>query len=129
MLEITPEIKKDIRVWVDALRSGEYPQTKYSLQDKTGYCCLGVACEVLIPKADQKRDLNGRLRGITISYVNQPRAPLWLIAINQKFKDTQGDYLSCLNDNGKFGGYPLSFLELADVIEETYLTTEENKGE
>lgn len=36
--------------WVKALRSGEYEQCQSYLSlregDKTGYCCLGVACEV-----------------------------------------------------------------------------------
>src|SRR3954466_12240152 len=34
--------------WVKALRSGEYRQTSMSLHDDKGYCCLGVACDVLI---------------------------------------------------------------------------------
>lgn len=29
-----------------ALRSGEFAQTNSVLRDETGYCCLGVACEV-----------------------------------------------------------------------------------
>lgn len=32
--------------WVAALRSGKYSQAKYSLQDRHGFCCLGVLCEV-----------------------------------------------------------------------------------
>jgi hypothetical protein len=35
-----------MRKWVEALRSGEFNQTKYVLHDDVGYCCLGVACEV-----------------------------------------------------------------------------------
>lgn len=37
------DIKK---LWVDALRSGEFEQTKGSLRDETGHCCLGVLCEL-----------------------------------------------------------------------------------
>jgi hypothetical protein len=29
--------------WLDALRSEEYPQTRKTLRDHKGYCCLGVA--------------------------------------------------------------------------------------
>jgi hypothetical protein len=29
-----------------ALRSGQYDQTRSYLRDTTGYCCLGVACEI-----------------------------------------------------------------------------------
>lgn len=34
--------------WLQALESGEYPQQRNALlQDSTGFCCLGVACEVV----------------------------------------------------------------------------------
>lgn len=34
--------------WLRALRSGEYKQTRGKLKDLSGgYCCLGVACEVI----------------------------------------------------------------------------------
>jgi len=40
-------VNKEIKArWVAALRSGEYKQTKGALQDKTGYCCLGVLCDL-----------------------------------------------------------------------------------
>lgn len=32
--------------WVNALRSGEYKQTRETLYDGAGYCCLGVLCKV-----------------------------------------------------------------------------------
>ncbi len=34
------------KLWVKALRSGEYEQTECSLRDNIGYCCLGVACDL-----------------------------------------------------------------------------------
>jgi hypothetical protein len=35
------------QAWLDALRSGDYGQTKEQLGDGKGnYCCLGVLCEV-----------------------------------------------------------------------------------
>lgn len=34
------------RAWVAALRSGDYDQTSRYLHTDSGYCCLGVACEV-----------------------------------------------------------------------------------
>lgn len=44
-----PELKK---LWVEALRSGEYKQTQDQLCHKDGndysYCCLGVLCEVAV---------------------------------------------------------------------------------
>jgi len=38
---------KDIKKkWVNALRSGEHSQTQGNLKDDTGYCCLGVLCDI-----------------------------------------------------------------------------------
>jgi len=37
-----------IDLWIEALRSGEYRQTRLALRDGEGFCCLGVACEVAI---------------------------------------------------------------------------------
>lgn len=45
-------MKKDIKeMWVTALKSGDYKQVKGSLNESlpdgvTGYCCLGVLCEI-----------------------------------------------------------------------------------
>lgn len=35
------------RKWIDALRSGDYQQCKNYLHTNDGYCCLGVACDIL----------------------------------------------------------------------------------
>jgi hypothetical protein len=36
----------NMKLVIKALRSGEYKQTTQALQDKDGYCCLGVMCAV-----------------------------------------------------------------------------------
>jgi hypothetical protein len=47
-------LNKNAQIWVDALKSGKYPQAKYRLtllkkdQSLIGHCCLGVACELAI---------------------------------------------------------------------------------
>lgn len=41
--------------WIAALRSGEYSQTRGSLCDKSGFCCLGVAAE-LTPGIRKQRE-------------------------------------------------------------------------
>jgi hypothetical protein len=43
---VNKPVKSRIRLWVKALESGQYKQTRATLHDKNGYCCLGVACEV-----------------------------------------------------------------------------------
>lgn len=37
--------KERLRLWVADLRSGKFSQTRHTLKDDAGYCCLGVACE------------------------------------------------------------------------------------
>jgi hypothetical protein len=40
-------MRKDIAdMWVSALRSGEYAQTKKFLRKGGGFCCLGVLCDL-----------------------------------------------------------------------------------
>lgn len=42
-------MKQDIKkLWVDALRSGEYNQARHCLQSNTGFCCLGVLSDLYI---------------------------------------------------------------------------------
>jgi hypothetical protein len=33
--------------WIDALCSGDYPQTQSELCNSGGYCCLGVLCDIV----------------------------------------------------------------------------------
>lgn len=34
------------KIWVDALRSGEYSQGQHRLRTDDNFCCLGVLCEL-----------------------------------------------------------------------------------
>ena len=34
------------KIWVDALRSGEYGQTRNWLKMDNDFCCLGLLCEI-----------------------------------------------------------------------------------
>lgn len=36
------------RALIEALRSGKYKQTRGTLADETGMCCLGVLCDIWI---------------------------------------------------------------------------------
>jgi hypothetical protein len=44
---------EELKIWISALRSGNYEQGKRRLQNKYGYCCLGVACKLFIPEDQQ----------------------------------------------------------------------------
>ena len=38
-----------LTAWLDALRSGKYNQTTRRLRRSTGFCCMGVACDLENP--------------------------------------------------------------------------------
>ncbi len=41
------QTKSPLALWLEALRSGEFTQTKSVMHSREGgYCCLGVGCEV-----------------------------------------------------------------------------------
>lgn len=125
--------RSDIRKWVRALRSGKYNQGEFALQSAKGFCCLGVACKIFIPR--DKLELTDpvfgtpRLSGFTP--LNQSCAPKWLRMINNDFLSRTGIELSVLNDCGvnihkapTLGispVLPLTFDEIADMLELVYI--------
>lgn len=104
--------QKNIKKWVKALRSGKYQQTKSRLQDEKGYCCLGVACDIFIPRNKQQLK-NNCLIGITPIY---QKAPKWLRNINHEWLFRYGSSLANMND-----GEDMSFDEIADCLEIVYI--------
>lgn len=48
-----------IREWVDALRSGDYLQGVGALRRRGEFCCLGVACDLLVKKGVLEERLSG----------------------------------------------------------------------
>lgn len=106
---------KDIKKWTKALRSGEYKQTKGTLQDSRGFCCLGVACDIFIPKGDQVVNRRKWIAGnVPASF--QMFAPDWLKTINMDFSEITGKAVAELNDADK-----MTFNEIADVLEAVYI--------
>ena len=110
------------RAWVDALRSGEYTQTKTHLQDSKGYCCLGVACDlavkagiispgISVPGDDKVVYADKGNKGVPEVYVltNKVRDWLGLDTVNGAWNDI--DTLSAMNDQG------YTFEQIADQIE------------
>jgi hypothetical protein len=109
--------KKEVlqfKKWMKALRSGEYSQTRGALQDGRGYCCLGVACEVLIPDKLKERGALGWLSGGMPSC--QSHGPIWLKEINLDLSLLLSSPLAEMNDSKK-----MTFDEIADVLEAVYL--------
>lgn len=118
--ESIPIDEKQFIKWIQALRSGEYKQTRSTLQDKHGFCCLGVGCKVLIPKKMRATSPEGVMTGLLPD--SQIAAPQWLKTIDEDFAKKTKKSLSDLNDNGlgvdKEG---LTFDEIADLLEAVYV--------
>lgn len=108
--------------WLDALRSGQYEQTRGNLRNKQGFCCLGVLCD-LYSKETQTEWGNESLdfRGVKAflgEYATLPGEVMkWagLEESNPTFKVDEFSChvsLACLNDYGD------DFEKIAKVIEE-----------
>lgn len=108
MIRRTKKFKSDIRKWCKALRSGKYKQARGRLQNENGFCCLGVACKIFLPKPQAL--LFGGLPE------QHAEAPLWLKKINSDFRNRSSCYLDDLNDDKNY-----SFNEIADELERVYL--------
>lgn len=118
--------KKDIMKWVNALRSGKYRQSTLRLQNDKGFCCLGVACDIFIPKSKQTL-YDGFLIGKTPS--EQKYAPKWLKDINDTFFIPSMGSLTKLNDFGhpKENLEEFTFNEIADLLQLVYIEKMETK--
>lgn len=111
--------RKLIKAWVKALRSGRYKQTTGCLGDKDGYCCLGVACEV-VRKAHPKlvtqtiSDGSGKQKSYNDSASLLPAAVVSLL----KMRSSKGTYdqTSLVEANDT---HNKPFSKIADIIEST----------
>jgi hypothetical protein len=104
------------KLWVEALRSGDYPQTTGTLRDEHGYCCLGVACEIAVQNGVIKpatatcglRYVYGYADGVLPRSVKQW---LGLATADGGFLTYDRTSLARMNDAGA------PFEDIADVIE------------
>jgi hypothetical protein len=116
------------KLWVEALRSGEFAQTTGVLRDENGYCCLGVACEIavqhgVIEPPQGHKAVAGRIfynfDGSDATLPDSVREWLGLWADDGSIYNdgsgsiyNDGESLTKMNDNGK------TFAEIAAVIED-----------
>lgn len=127
--------KERLRLWVAALRSGEYTQASGRLHDSRGYCCLGVACEVAVkngldldvtlPYDDGTEDTVHR----SIHHYNGEGDVLPL-AVQLFYGLNGGD--PCIGSDEEFPGLPplsaatandsrkMTFQQIADLVEQHY---------
>lgn len=98
--------------WINTLYSGIYRKGQHYLQSYNGFCCLGVACMVVIPE-NQLKIQHSRLRGDMPTSQNSPP---WLKKINADFKRKTGLSLVHLNDSTK-----TTHAEIADLLYAVYV--------
>lgn len=94
--------------WIAALRSKKYKQTKGVLKNNAGYCCLGVACDIVDDsKWGHRSEIIAGCEYDNASYYCLPRH------IQEKYNVSEelANELMAMNDNGS------SFAEIADYIE------------
>lgn len=111
--KMNPEVKK---LWVEALRSGEYTQGQSVLHntETNEYCCLGVLCE-LAQKAgaitEYKHDSPlPALEVCTWAGLFSDDNPS--VVVTDDYGEKCEDGVAAHNDHGK------TFLEIAQAIEE-----------
>lgn len=104
-----PKLKK---IWLKALRSGEYEQGTRSLCKNGKFCCLGVAYDVLsegdwayMPSLAAWGIHNGQYLPLLAAFPPESVYTEWGIEAETV------DYLSARNDRGE------TFAEIADWIE------------
>ena len=96
--------------WVKALRSGKYKQTTSRLKDKTGYCCLGVACELAVKAGVIKKFEPGN-SFLPVQVRN------WLGLSSRRGAYRDGDYFNRNNSLDQLNDYRNSFKYIARLIE------------
>lgn len=124
--------KENIQKWVDALRSGLYPQGYNYLEQNGKFCCLGVACRVAIAdglnlSTANKDDIVGFedaniADGDDYNFSTLPAKVSKWLGINNSNPGVATDTefgkvgLTILNDSQRF-----DFDAIAQFIEDTYL--------
>lgn len=98
---------------VEALRSGEYEQTGGRLRDDSGYCCLGVACDLYTKETGEGEWVGNsfKIGSLMSKGTLLPKVQTWL-----NFRVHNGGIdgataLSAYNDEG------WTFEQIADLIE------------
>lgn len=101
-------------LWIEALESGMYPQAPYALESESGYCCLGVLCDVAAQfGVEVATGENGRIKGQALERAEQGPVRIWS-GIASHSGLVPHTCLVVLNDGGS------TFVEIADVIRKNW---------
>ena len=121
--------KDNVKLWIDALRSGRYLQGRFQLKDRLGkHCCLGVLCDVHAKTTGEGswvEYMTSTYRTTDGSSSYGPPLPVvkWLAGEdNEEFVEF-ANALANVNDGGL-----VDFAVIATMIETRYLS-ESNSSE
>jgi hypothetical protein len=114
------------KLLIAALRSGQYEQAQSVLRDEEGFCCLGVAEDVLNPEPWRRGGIRSDrwIKGDGTTYYLTPAVKSrlgWSDSAGVLRGATNGNCLAFLNDQGA------SFAEIADIIERGEVLREASK--
>lgn len=125
---LTNKEVNQLKKWINVLKTTKKKQTQADLQNENGYCCLGIACEALIPKKKLSYEYKfGKSKGKKFIAGGMPamqqHAPEWLKDINSDFQRTNDSLhpVGLINLNDAAGDKQWSFKEIARALEATYL--------
>jgi hypothetical protein len=108
----------NVKLWTDALRSGEYKQTRGALKNQHGYCCLGVACDIALKNGVEivvtESHSVGDIPGFTFYNGHSVGLP-----------DVVRDFFGLRDRYGKFEESDISVQDLANLNDSRNLTFEQ----
>ena len=107
------DVVKNREIWLNALSSGKYKQTSEVLQDSSGFCCLGVACDVYMKETGKGEWIVEDSRKVFLDSITRlPDEVKNWFGFSTKYGDYDDGMLTKLNDDER-----LSFSEIADIID------------
>lgn len=107
-------MNQNAKLWVEALRSGEFKQGPLKLNRAGRFCCLGAGCEVAIRLGlDVSRTQSDEIvtYGDECQSAAMPDNVRRFFGLRTPMGEFNGGALYLLNDSSK------TFLEIADIIE------------
>ncbi len=107
--------KRIKRLWVKALRSGRYKQGTEYLKSETGYCCLGVLCNITGASWRHEKDSGDLVPYLGGKMIGRDETPSGLLGggflLKTGMRHTTQEHLARMNDAGT------TFKEIADYID------------
>ena len=115
--------EKEFKKWLKALREGNYKQGVGFLNYQNTFCCLGVACDVIIPEKKQEHCTHGLFGEVPD---DQAHAPEWLKGISEDVRHRfNGGSTTKSMKLGKEGESPYIEASLVDINDGKYMNFQE----